>query len=108
MTELAPFGNGFDNPSMDDNLPKPRRWFRFSLRTMFVLVTMFCIAIALLQYPIVQMVTIFILALVMLHVIPILAGGWAASMIDKWDDLKRAKVEQSRLAQSIESRQPTE
>ena len=26
---------------MDDNLPKPRRWFRFSLRTMFV-VTVFC------------------------------------------------------------------
>jgi hypothetical protein len=23
--------------------PKPRRWFRFSLRTMFVLVTVFCV-----------------------------------------------------------------
>jgi hypothetical protein len=28
---------------MDANLPKPRRWFRFSLRTMFVLVTVLCI-----------------------------------------------------------------
>ena len=28
---------------MADNLPKPRRWFRFSLRTMFVVVTVFCV-----------------------------------------------------------------
>ena len=28
---------------MDANLPKPRRWFRFSLRTLFVLVTLFCV-----------------------------------------------------------------
>lgn len=27
---------------MDTNLPKPRRWFRFSLRTMFVLMTVLC------------------------------------------------------------------
>jgi hypothetical protein len=25
------------------DVPKPRRWFRFSLRTMFVLVTVFCV-----------------------------------------------------------------
>jgi hypothetical protein len=28
---------------MDANQPKPRRWFRFSLRTMFVLVTVGCV-----------------------------------------------------------------
>ena len=28
---------------MDDTLLKPRRWFRFSLRTMFVLVTVLCV-----------------------------------------------------------------
>jgi hypothetical protein len=28
---------------MDANLPKPRRRFRFSLRTMFVLVTALCV-----------------------------------------------------------------
>ena len=28
---------------MDANLPKPRRWFRFSLRTLFLLVTVFCV-----------------------------------------------------------------
>ena len=27
---------------MDDNQPKPRRWFRFSVRTMFVVVTVVC------------------------------------------------------------------
>jgi hypothetical protein len=43
MTELALFGAGFDNPGMDANPPMPRRWFRFSLRTMFVLVTMLCV-----------------------------------------------------------------
>ena len=41
LTELARFGDGFDNPGMDK--PKPRRWFRFSLRTMFVLVTVVCV-----------------------------------------------------------------
>jgi hypothetical protein len=33
----------FDNPGMEDNQPNSRRWFRFSLRTMFVLVTVFCV-----------------------------------------------------------------
>ena len=28
---------------MNVTLPKPRRWFRFSLRTLFVLVTAFCV-----------------------------------------------------------------
>jgi hypothetical protein len=28
---------------MDANQPKPRRWFRFSLRTLFVLVTVLCV-----------------------------------------------------------------
>jgi hypothetical protein len=36
LTELARFGAEFDNPSMDANPPMPRRWFRFSLRTMLV------------------------------------------------------------------------
>jgi hypothetical protein len=27
---------------METNLPKPRRWFRFSLRTMFLVMTVFC------------------------------------------------------------------
>ena len=40
-TELARFGAEFNNPGMDK--PRPRRWFRFSLRTMFVLVTVLCV-----------------------------------------------------------------
>ena len=32
---------------MDDNLPKPRRWFRFSLRTVFVLVTLLATSLGL-------------------------------------------------------------
>ena len=39
LTELARLSSPLDNPGMDANQPKPRRWFRFSLRTMFVLVT---------------------------------------------------------------------
>jgi hypothetical protein len=31
---------------MDANLPKPRSWFRFSLRTMFVLVTVLCVVLS--------------------------------------------------------------
>ena len=42
LTELAQVGAGFDNPRMDANLPKPRRWFRFSLRTVFLVVTVGC------------------------------------------------------------------
>ena len=42
-TELARLSPPLDNPGMDDNLPKRRSWFRFSLRTMFVLVTVLCI-----------------------------------------------------------------
>jgi hypothetical protein len=33
--------------SMDENLPKPRRWFRFSLRTVFVLVTLLATSLGL-------------------------------------------------------------
>ena len=49
MIELARLSLSLDNPSMDDNLPKPRRWFRFSLRTMFVLLTGFAIGIGIVR-----------------------------------------------------------
>ena len=48
--ELAQFGAGSDNPGMNDNLPKPRLRFRFSLRTMFVLVTMLSVPLSWVGY----------------------------------------------------------
>ena len=37
---------------MDGNLPKPRRWFRFSLRTMFVLIVLLSIPLNWVGYQI--------------------------------------------------------
>jgi hypothetical protein len=42
QNELARFGAGFDNPGMTAVLPKPRRWYRFSTRTLLILVAVFC------------------------------------------------------------------
>jgi hypothetical protein len=49
--ELARFGAGFDNPGMDDNLPKSRRWFRFSLRTMLLMVSISALGVWWLTRP---------------------------------------------------------
>jgi hypothetical protein len=50
LTELARHSPSLDNPGMDDNLPRPRRWFRFSLRTMFVVVTVLCLPLGWLDW----------------------------------------------------------
>ena len=38
---------------MDANLPRPRRWFCFSLRTLLVLVTVLCVGIGWVRYQLI-------------------------------------------------------
>jgi hypothetical protein len=71
---------------MDDNLPKPRRWFRFSLRTMFVLVTVGCVAIPIVLHEVVQWTwfTIVVVTISALYFLPMLADICFSSAMDRW------------------------
>jgi hypothetical protein len=41
----------FDNPGMDANLPKPRRWFRLSFMEWFVIAVIITLLLMLIESP---------------------------------------------------------